>query len=482
MFVQNTPSCLLVLKSSFQHLRGELDWQALRELQAIDSRFVHAWTHIGDIVLTDCLDYDRQLALFPADVLAWVQETDPKAWETLAKNHGAAADQTLLKRLRDSLKQSGTLHVLRQGFDVLGLRKPLRMAQFKPALAMNPDIMQRYATNRLRVVRQVHYSVHNELNIDLVLFLNGIPVATVELKTDNTQSIDDAVYQYKKDRNPRPKGQSPEPLLTFPSGALVHFAVSSSRVKMTTKLAGFGTTFLPFDQGDNQAAGNPLNPNGHRTAYLWEQVWQRDSLLEILGRYMVTERNDKNQITKIIFPRFHQLDSTRKIQQAVLNEGAGQKYLIQHSAGSGKTNSIAWSAHFLADLHDADDKKVFDTVLVVSDRRVIDGQLQDAIRDFERTAGVVAIIKGDQGSKSAELADALSGEKKIVVCTIQTFPFALEAVRELAATEGKRFAVIADEAHSSQSGEAAAKLKQVLSAEEQAELADGGTVKVVRLD
>lgn len=432
----------------------------------------HGWLYAAK----DAADYDRELALFPADVLTWVQETQSDAWDALTKNHGDAAGPTLLNRLRDSLNQGGTLSVLRQGLDVLGVKSKVKMAQFKPALAMNPDIMQRYDANRLRVVRQVHYSVHNELNIDLVLFLNGIPVATVELKTDNTQSIDDAVYQYKKDRNPSPKGQSAEPLLTFPSGALVHFAVSSSRVMMTTKLAGFDTTFLPFDLGDNGAAGNPLNSNGHRTAYLWEQVWQRDGWLEILGRYMVAEKSKKNRISKLIFPRFHQLDATRKLQQAVLSEGAGEKYLIQHSAGSGKTNSIAWSAHFLADLHAADNKKVFDTVLVVSDRKVIDGQLQDAIDAFERTAGVVSTIKGDKGSKSAELAEALSGEKKIVVCTIQTFPFALQAVRELAATDGKRFAVIADEAHSSQSGEAASKLKQVLSAEEQQELAEGGTV------
>ncbi|MDA0837833.1 MAG: type I restriction endonuclease [Planctomycetota bacterium] len=432
----------------------------------------HGWLHAEK----DADNYDRTLALFPTDVLAWVQKTAPDAWETLAKNHGAAADETLLKRLRDSLDQSGTLHVLRKGFDVLGLRKPIRMAEFKPALVINPDIMERYAANRLRVIRQLHYSQHNENSIDLVLFLNGIPVATVELKTDNTQSIEDAVYQYKKDRHPSPKGQGAEPLLTFPSGALVHFAVSSSRVKMTTKLAGLGTEFLPFDLGDNGAAGNPVNRGGYRTWYLWEQVWERDGWLEILGRYVVAERNEKKEIAKLVFPRFHQLDATRKLQQAVLKEGAGQKYLIQHSAGSGKTNSIAWSAHFLADLHDADDKKVFDTVLVVSDRRVIDGQLQDAIYGFERTAGVVATIKGDQGSKSAELAEALSGDKKVVVCTIQTFPFALQAVRELAATQGKKFAVIADEAHSSQTGEAASKLKEVLTAEEQKEFEDGGTI------
>ena len=249
----------------------------------------HGWLYAEQ----DAADYDRKLALFPADVVSWVQETQPDAWETLEKKHGSAATDTLCSRLRDSLDKSGTLSVIRGGFDVLGLHSRLKMAQFKPALAMNPDITARYAANRLRIVRQVHYSLHNENNIDLVLFLNGIPVATVELKTDNTQSIDDAVIQYKKDRKPRPKGQSPEPLLTFPSGALVHFAVSSSRVMMATRLQGFNTTFLPFDLGDKGAAGNPVNPNGHTTAYLWEQVWQRDSLLEILGRYMVAERNDK---------------------------------------------------------------------------------------------------------------------------------------------------------------------------------------------
>ena len=424
----------------------------------------------------DAQRYDRGLALFPADLVAWIKETQPDAWESLVGMHGTSAEQVMLGRLRNSLDQNGTLDVLRHGFDVLGLKKPLQVAQFKPALAMNPDIVKRYEANRLRVVRQLRYSLHNENSIDVMLFLNGVPIATVELKTDNTQGIDDAVFQYKHDRHPQPKGQAAEPLLKFPSGAVVHFAVSSSRVMMTTKLAGMATTFLPFDQGDDGAAGNPLNPNGHRTAYLWEQVWQRDSLLEILGRYMVAERDDKKQISKLIFPRYHQLDATRKLQQAVLDEGAGQKYLIQHSAGSGKTNSIAWSAHFLADLHDSANKKVFDTVIVVSDRRVIDGQLQEAIYGFERTTGVVATIKGDQGSKSGELAEALSGKKKIVVCTIQTFPFALEVVRELAATEGKKFAVIADEAHSSQSGEAASKLKQVLSAEELQELEEGGTI------
>jgi type I restriction enzyme R subunit len=427
----------------------------------------------------DAANYDRALALFPADVLAWVQATQPQAWKILVKNHGDKAGETLLARLRDQLNQRGTLDVLRHGIELLGLKQPLPVAQFKPALAINPDILARYAANRLRVVRQVKYSLHNENSIDVVLFLNGIPVATVELKTDFTQSIGDAVDQYRYDRNPKPKGQAPEPLLSFPNGALVHFAVSNSEVQMVTKLAGPATDFLPFNQGNEGGAGNPVNPSGgHRTAYLWEKVWARESWLEILGRYLIARRDKKKQITEIIFPRFHQLDVTRKLQVAVLHDGPGGKYLVQHSAGSGKTNSIAWTAHFLAELHDAQNQKVFDTVLVVSDRTVIDSQLQEALFDFQRISGVVATITGNDGSKSGELAAALSGDKKIVVCTIQTFPFALEAVRKLAATQGKRFAVIADEAHSSQTGEAAAKLKAVLSPEELQELNDGGEVSM----
>ncbi len=427
----------------------------------------------------DGAEYDRARGLFPADVLAWVQETQPQAWEAISKNHGAHAADTLLSRLRDSLDQRGTLDVLRHGIEMLGLRQKLMLAQFKPALAMNPEILSRYAANRLRVVRQVHYSLHHENSIDLALFLNGLPVATVELKTDFTQSIGDAIDQYRFDRHPKPKGQAAEPLLSFPQGALVHFAVSNREVHMTTRLNGTDTQFLPFNQGDQGAAGNPLNPGGgYRTAYLWKQVWERHSWLEILGRYMVAQKDDKKQLKGYLFPRYHQLDATRKLQAAVLADGPGRKYLIQHSAGSGKTNSIAWSAHFLADLHDANHKKLFDSVMVVSDRNVIDSQLQEAIFDFERTTGVVATIKGEGTSKSGELAAALSGDKKIVVCTIQTFPFALKAVRELSATQGKRFAVIADEAHSSQTGEAAAKLKSVLSSDELKELNDGGEVSM----
>ena len=445
----------------------------------------HGWLYVEG----DATQYDRGRALFPPDLLAWVQTTQPQAWESLTRNHGQAAETLLLDRVRKQLDDRGTLDVLRHGVELVGLRQPLKLAQFKPALAMNPDLQARYTANSLRVIRQVRYSLHNENCLDLVLFLNGIPVATVELKSDFTQSVQDAVDQYRFDRQSRPKGQpAAEPLLDFPRGALVHFAVSNSEAMMTTHLKGAATVFLPFNRGDGGGAGNPPSPlaplpegegnycGGHRTAYLWEQVWERESWLEIIGRYLVTKRNSKKQITGIIFPRYHQLDATRKLLRTVLDEGPGSKYLIQHSAGSGKTNSIAWTAHFLADLHDADNRKLFDTVLVVSDRNVLDAQLQEAIFDFERTTGVVATITGESSSKSGELAKALSGGKKIVVCTIQTFPPALKYVQELAATQGKRFAVIADEAHSSQTGTAAAKLKAVLSPGELRELADGGEV------
>jgi type I restriction enzyme R subunit len=424
----------------------------------------------------DAARYDRARALFPDDVLAWVQQTQPKAWEALAKTHGAGAGAALLDRLRAQMDRQGTLEVLRTGVDMMGLKARLPMAQFRPALAANDEILARYAANRLRVVRQVRYSQHNENSIDLVLFLNGIPVATAELKTDFTQRVEDAIDQYRYDRKPGTGQQFREPLLTFPGGALVHFAVSNREVHMTTKLEGEGTRFLPFNQGNDGGKGNPPNPRGHPTAYLWEQVWQRDGWLEIVGRYLVSQRDKQRQMARTLFPRYHQLDATRKLLAAVKAEGAGGRYLVQHSAGSGKTNSIAWTAHFLADLHDAADHKVFDTVLVVSDRNVIDTQLQEAIFDFERTTGVVATIRGEGASKSAELAEALHGGKKIVVCTIQTFPFALEQVRKLAATQGKRFAVIADEAHSSQTGETARQLKAVLSEAEMQTLGDGGEV------
>jgi len=425
----------------------------------------------------DAALFDRTTGLFMPDLLAWVQATQPESWERLGKSLGESLSKVLAERVRKSLNERGTLDVLRRGVEMLGLKEQLMLAQFKPALAINPAIQARYAANRLRVVRQVTHSPNNaKAELDLVLFINGIAVATVELKSDFTQSVHDAVDQYRFDRHPHPKGGVVEPLLGFPGGALVHFAVSQSEVMMTTRLAGPATTFLPFNRGNAGAAGNAPNPAGFAAAYLWEEVWARESWLDILHRYLIGKRDDKKQLKSVIFPRYHQLDATRRVVADVLANGAGQRYLIQHSAGSGKTNSIAWTAHFLADLHDAEHKKTFDSVLVVSDRNVLDAQLQEAIFDFERTTGVVASITNEHGSKSAQLSAALKDGKKIIVCTIQTFPFALQAVQELAATEGKRFAVIADEAHSSQTGEAAAKLKQLLSAQEWADLQDGGEV------
>lgn len=434
----------------------------------------HGWLYEqGDAVP----NYGRAIALYLPDLLAWIETTQPDAWQTLTKNHGSTLATVLAERIRKNMNDRGTLDVLRRGVEMLGLKQPLSLIQFKPALGLNLKIQKLYASNRLRVLRQVRHSLNNPHDaIDLVLFANGIPVATVELKSDFTQSVQDAVDQYRFDRNPHPKGGLAEPLLGFPGGALVHFAVSQSEVQMTTKLDGTSTYFLPFNRGNLGAAGNVPNPNGYATAYLWEEVWARESWLEILGRYLIVKRDDKKQPKSVIFPRYHQLDATRKLVADVLQRGPGQRYLIQHSAGSGKTNSIAWTAHFLADLHDAVNSKLFDSVLVVSDRTVLDAQLQEAIFDFSRTTGVVETITNESGSKSALLSQALKAGKKIIVCTIQTFPFALQAVQSLAATEDKRFAVIADEAHSSQTGEAAAKLKQLLSAEEWAELQDGGEV------
>lgn len=425
----------------------------------------------------DAAHYDRASALYLPDLVAWLQATQPESWEALAKTHGPQATARLAERIRKNLDERGTLDVLRRGVEIVGLKRPLSLVQFRPALALNPVIEQHYAANRLRVVRQVKHSPNRPNDcMDLVLFLNGIAVATAELKSDFTQSVGDAVDQYRLDRNPHPKGGVPEPLLAFPGGALVHFAVSQAEVMMTTRLAGTETFFLPFNRGNDGGAGNAPDPGGFATRYLWDEVWARDSWLEILGRYLIGKRDEKKRLKTVIFPRYHQLDATRKLVGDVRANGAGQRYLIQHSAGSGKTNSIAWTAHFLADLHDAANAKVFDSVLVVSDRTVLDTQLQEAIFDFERTTGVVATITGEHGSKSAQLGEALKAGKKIIVCTIQTFPFALKTVQELAATEGKRFAVIADEAHSSQTGQSAAKLKELLSAQEWAELQDGGEI------
>jgi len=421
----------------------------------------------------DATNYDRARALYPADLVAWVQQTQPAVWQSIAKTHGAHAIDHLCTQVRMQLDRTPTIDLLRHGMTMVGVRHTIKLAQFKPALP-TPEITQRYQQNLLRVVRQVRYAQAGEQSLDLVLFLNGIPVATAELKSDFTQGIADAVDQYRYDRHPKN-----EPLLHHLHGAIVHFAVSHSEVRMTTKLAGPETTFLPFNRGNHGGAGNSVDAHGAATRYLWHEIWHPDSWLDIIGRYVVVARSGpQRKPSHVIFPRYHQLDATRRLVQTIRREGAGQRYLIQHSAGSGKTNSIAWTAHFLADLHDESGQKMFSSVLVISDRNVIDAQLRDTIESFERQQGVVVSIAGLDSSKSGELTQALIDNKKIVVCTIQTFPFAMQEVRRLAATAGKHFAVIADEAHSSQTGAAASKLRSVLSDSEQADFDDGGEVAI----
>jgi type I restriction enzyme R subunit len=307
-------------------------------------------------------------------------------------------------------------------------------------------------------------------------FVNGIPIATLELKTDFTQNIQDAINQYKYDRPPKdPKTKQPEPLLTFKKRALVHFAVSTDEVCMTTKLNDRETFFLPFNKGFNEGAGNPPNPHGYTTAYLWEEIFARDVWLRILGRYLHLHQEYKEDYTgkkqlkeTLIFPRYHQLDVVSKLIADAKSKGSGQNYLIQHSAGSGKSNSIAWLAHQAASLHNSDNQQVFDSVIVLTDRTVLDSQLQETISQFEHKDGVVVAINNEEGigSKSSKLAEALEKSASIIIVTIQTFPFVLEAIKERTTLKDRHFAIIADEAHSSQSGSTAKKLKEVLGSQQ----------------
>jgi type I restriction enzyme, R subunit len=442
----------------------------------------HGWRYSA----TD-VGYDRELALFPEDIFGWLAATQPEqlakrvkpdlTGEALAKARlGVLA--TLVKALgADPKANGGTLSVLRHGFKDLNAQ--FQMCQFRPNTSLNETTKKRYEAVRLRVMRQVHYSTQNSNSIDLVFFVNGIPVATAELKTDFTQNITDAVLQYKNHR--LPKG---EPLLQFGSRALVHFAVSNSEVQMTTKLAGKDTKFLPFNRGDQHHAGNPPNPHGSPTAYLWQTILQRDIWLDILGRFLhlqVTDNVDpvsgkRARSETMLFPRFQQWEAVTRLVDAARAQGPGHRYLIQHSAGSGKTNSISWLTHRLSVLHNDANKPVFDSVVVITDRNVLDAQLQEAIRQIDRTPGVVAHIAGLGGAKSQELADALEGGTKIIIVTIQTFPYALELIRTQADLKGKNFAIIADEAHSSQAGEASKRLKAALTPTELEDLEDGGSI------
>lgn len=435
----------------------------------------HGWLHEPG-----AQGYDKKRALYPDDLFAWLEETQP---DTLAAVASTPQDrERLLDRLADSLDRQldaggGTLAALRSGFK---FTKQLDLCQFKPADAMNPTTTARYGANRLRVVRQVYYSESAKTSIDLVFFLNGLPVATAELKSEFQQDVHEAIRQYKKDRQPTdPRTRKREPLLSFGHRALVHFAVDNSEVYMSTQLGGDHTRFLPFNRGNAGRAGNAPNPGGAATAYLWEEVLDRDTWLRILGKFMhvqVTKHKDSatgkiSRSSEVLFPRYHQLDAVDRLLDDARSNGPGMRYLIQHSAGSGKTNSIAWLAHQLSTLHNDQSAKVFDSVIVITDRTVLDDQLQEAIYQIDHKRGVVLPIgQGTDSdfarrfaSKSEALTEALTTGGAIVVVTIQTVPFALEAIRESKALAGKTFAVIIDEAHSSQTGEAANKLRQTLS-------------------
>ncbi|MEX1907269.1 type I restriction endonuclease [Janibacter sp. Y6] len=468
-------------------------WESAFEAELCQHLAANGWLYSANDT-----GYDRQRALFPEDVFAWLEETQP---DELAKIVKASASEQAQAKSRDGIltrlakvldkgqPAGGSLHVLRSGFKDVPAK--FEMMQKRPEQTLNPTVTQRYAANRLRVMRQVHYSTKNNNSIDLVLFVNGIPVATLELKTDFTQNVADAKNQYVHDRQP-----AGEPLLGFGTRALVHFAVSNDEVWMTTKLAGPKTVFLPFNRGDDGHAGNGLDEDGGSpTTYLWRDVLQRDQFLDILGKFVhyetskTTDPQTKQVTTShtLIFPRFHQLDAVTKIVEDVKANGAGERYLVQHSAGSGKTRSIAWAAHRLATLHDENNTKVFDTVVIVTDRTVLDAQLQDAVKQIEAKSGMVATIsptetqKKSFSSKSAYLTDALTSGQLIIVVTLQTFPYVLAAMQENQSLKGRRFAVIADEAHSSQTGASATKLKQVLTAQEADALDDGGEVDVEAL-
>jgi len=406
--------------------------------------------------------YDRVRGLDTAELFAFIGATQIDAWNRLLALHGGDANLAQRKfadRVARQIDARGTVDVLRHGVEDLGVL--IRLAYFRPASGLNPELEARYAANRLTVTRQLHYSGDVNASVDLALFVNGLPMATSELKNPPTgQSVEHAMAQYRVDRDPRD--------VLFGRRAVVHFAVDPDVVMMTTTLEGRSTRFLPFNQGSAGpgragGAGNPPNPRGHASSYLWEQVWQRHAWLDVLARFVHLEQSAPGKRSKaarnggtLIFPRFHQWDAVRTLEAAARVDGPGANYLVQHSAGSGKSNTIAWLVHRLASLHDATDAKVFDKVVVITDRRVLDRQLQDTIYQFEHAHGMVAKI--DQ--HSSQLAEALrSSEAKIVITTLQKFPFVVDEVRSL---PGRRYAVVIDEAHSSQSGEASKEMKAAL--------------------
>ena len=416
--------------------------------------------------------FDRERAIFPETVLAFIHETQPKEWAKLESLHGDKTGEQILGDLCKWMDVHGVLATLRHGFKCYG--RTLRIAFFKAAHELSPELNARYAANRVGLTRQLHFSPRSEQSLDVVLSVNGVPVATLELKNPLTgQTVEDARKQYRQDRDPR------EPIFEFKRRTLVHFAVDTESVLMTTRLAGTATHFLPFDKGCDGGAGNPPDPKGraYRTSYLWEEVLQRDSLLDLLARFVhlqVEEKRDdqgrKVKVETMIFPRYHQLEAVRLLVETSRREGVGHNALVEHSAGSGKSNTIAWLTHRLASLHDTNNARVFDSVIVVTDRVVLDQQLQDTIYQFEHRRGVVR--KVDESSR--QLAEALENAVPIIITTLQKFPFVSHQLLKMAEERGteatgglptRRCAVVIDEAHSSQGGETATALKEVLGGE-----------------
>jgi type I restriction enzyme, R subunit len=413
-------------------------------------------------------DYDPDTALFPSEIINFIQTTQPKQWERLASTSPSDAQKIIIDSLTKELKSRGMLDVLRNGFKCYG--KTLRVAYFQPNTGMNPETLALYEQNRLTITRQV--TIKTGRIPDILLSINGLPIATIELKNPfSGTTYQNAIHQYRTERDPK------DPLFAFKQRCLVHFAVDTEEVWMTTKLAGENTYFLPFNKGNHHGAGNPPGDNEeYRTSYFWLEVLQKDSLLDILARFLHVEIKETKIPTAtgvnyqkketLIFPRYHQLDVVRKLITHAQQNKAGHNYLIQHSAGSGKSNSIAWLAHRLANLHDNQDEKIFHTVVVITDRTILDQQLQNTIYQFDHKAGVVQKI--DENTQ--QLATALSDGVPIIISTIQKFPFITKAIETLAkkgktidiTTKNKRFAVIVDEAHGSQTGETAAELRKIL--------------------
>ena len=412
----------------------------------------------GGYVKNNGSSFDNKNGIIPADLFAFIKQSQPKEWKKVADSQGTQAEAYFVERLKKNIDEYGLLHILRNGVKLNGAI--IKLIAFKPESNINPDTAKSYELNICKLVRQLHYSYQNNNSVDAVLFINGFPLVTIELKNEFTgQTYENAIKQYKYDRDPN------EIIFQFNKRSLVHFAVDLQEVYMTTKLAGGATRFLPFNQGSNGAGniggkGNPNNTSGFLTSYLWEQVLSKDSFFDILKKFVQLEekKSKKTGAVKrtLIFPRFHQLDVVRKLIADAKQNGSGKNYLIQHSAGSGKSNSIAWLAYRLATLHTDDDKTIYDSVIVITDRKVLDQQLQDNIYQFEHTTGFIEKI--DKKKTSQDLLKAVNAGKKIIITTLQKFPIIYKDIE----AANKRFAIIVDEAHSSQTGNSAKKLKEGL--------------------